>query len=70
MAKLAWNNYGNNPNQFLRHLKKMRMDTLTGVDLTGERNPIIIKPGNKLWGPTTLPWMAFGYNLAVTPLQT
>jgi cell division protein FtsI (penicillin-binding protein 3) len=70
MAKLAWNNYGNNPNQFLRHLKKMRMDTLTGVDLTGERNPIIIKPGNRLWGPTTLPWMAFGYNLAVTPLQT
>ena len=70
MAKLAWNNYGNNPNQFFRHLKKMRMDTLTGIDLTGERNPVIIKPGNKLWGPTTLPWMAFGYNLAVTPLQT
>lgn len=70
MAKLAWNNYGSNPGQFLRHLKKMRMDTLTGIDLTGERNPVIIKPGNKLWGPTTLPWMAFGYNLAVTPLQT
>ncbi len=70
MAKLAWNNYGNNPNQFLRHLKKMRMDTLTGIDLTGERNAIIFRPGSKLWGPTTLPWMAFGYNLAVTPLQT
>jgi len=70
MAKLAWNNYGDNPKQFLRRLTKMRMDTLTGIDLTGERSPIIIKPGNKLWGPTTLPWMAFGYNLAITPLQT
>jgi cell division protein FtsI (penicillin-binding protein 3) len=70
MAKLVWGNYGNNPNQYLRHLKKMRMDTLTGIDLTGERSPVIFRPGNKLWGPTTLPWMAFGYNLLVSPLQT
>ena len=46
------------------------MDTLTGIDLVGERKPVIIRPGNRLWGPTTLPWMAFGYNLQVTPLQT
>ena len=70
MAKLVWNNYGNEPNRFLKHLSKMRMDSLTGIDLTGERNSVIFRPGNKLWGPTTLPWMAFGYNLAVTPLQT
>ena len=70
MAKLVWNNYGNNPNQYLNHLKKIRMDTLTGIDLTGERSPVVYKPGNKLWGPTTLPWMAFGYNLLVSPLQT
>jgi cell division protein FtsI (penicillin-binding protein 3) len=70
MAKLAWNFYGNEPNRFLKHLSKMRMDSLTGIDLTGERNSVIFRPGNKLWGPTTLPWMAFGYNLAVTPMQT
>ena len=70
MAKLVWNNYGNNPGQFLKHLSKMRMDTLTGIDLSGERSPMIYKPGSRLWGPTTLPWMAFGYNLAITPLRT
>lgn len=70
MAKLVWNNYANEPNRFLNHLSKMRMDSLTGIDLTGERNSVIFRPGNKLWGPTTLPWMAFGYNLTVTPLQT
>ncbi len=48
----------------------MRMDTLTGIDLVGEKKPVIIRPGHKLWGPTTLPWMAFGYNLQVTPMQT
>lgn len=70
MAKLAAAHYASNPSRFIAHLKKMRMDTLTGIDLTGERKPTIFKPGHKLWGPTTLPWMAFGYNLAVSPLQT
>jgi cell division protein FtsI (penicillin-binding protein 3) len=70
MAKLVWANYANNPNQYLSHLKKMRIDTMTGIDLSGERAPTVFRPGHKLWGPTTLPWMAFGYNLAITPMQT
>ncbi|MEO7531520.1 MAG: penicillin-binding protein [Sediminibacterium sp.] len=70
MAKLIWNNYGNNPSQYLKHLSKMRIDTMTGIDLTGEIKPVVFKPGSKLWGPTTLPWMAFGYNLLITPLRT
>ncbi len=70
MAKLATVHYADNPNQFLRNLKKMRMDTITGIDLQGEGKPVIYKPGGKFWGPTTLPWMAFGYNLSVSPLQT
>ena len=70
MAKLASTHYAGNPGQFLRQLKKMRMDTVTGIDLAGERSPVIYKPGGRFWGPTTLPWMAFGYNLSVSPLQT
>jgi len=70
MAKIALGGYANSPSQFFSHIKKFRMDTITGIDLTGERKPVIIRPGSRLWGPTTLPWMAFGYNLQVTPLQT
>lgn len=70
MAKLANTYYAGAPNQFLQHLKKMRMDTITGVDLAGERHPVIYRPGGRFWGPTTLPWMAFGYNLSISPLQT
>ena len=70
MAKLAWMNYGTKPSEFLKHLHLLHMDTLTGIDITGERKPIIYKPGNKSWSATTLPWMAFGYNLSITPLQT
>jgi cell division protein FtsI (penicillin-binding protein 3) len=70
MAKMAMTYYSARPNDFIRHLKKMRMDTLTGIDLSGEKSPVIYRPGGKFWGPTTLPWMAFGYNLSVSPLQT
>jgi cell division protein FtsI (penicillin-binding protein 3) len=56
--------------QYINHLKKMGMDNPTGIDLSGEGRPLIYKPGHKLWGPTSLPWMAFGYNLLVSPLQT
>jgi cell division protein FtsI (penicillin-binding protein 3) len=70
MARLAYNNYGSAPLQFIRHLHALKMDTLTGIDITGERKPVIYRPGSKYWSATTLPWMAFGYNLTITPLQT
>ncbi len=70
MAKIAMAGYVNNPKQFINHIKKLRLDTLTGIDLKGEIRPSIFKPGTPNWSNTTLPWMAFGYNLLITPLQT
>lgn len=69
MAKLAWLYYASNPNQFVNHIKKLGLDTLTGIDLKGEIRPSIYSPGSRHWSNTTLPWMAFGYNLTVSPLQ-
>ncbi|TAG11425.1 MAG: PASTA domain-containing protein [Sphingobacteriia bacterium] len=70
MAKMATAFYAGNPNQFLNHLTKMRLDRITGIDLMGERRPTIYRPGSRLFGPTTIPWMSFGYNIAISPLQT
>lgn len=70
MAKLAYNSYASKPSQFTNHLKQLRLDSLTGIDLYGERKPIVYKPVSKHWSATTLPWMAFGYNIAITPLHT
>ncbi len=69
MAKIAWVNYGNNPRQFINHIVNLHLDTLTGIDLKGEIRPSIYKPGTKYWSNTTLPWMAFGYNLTLSPMQ-
>ncbi len=70
MAKLAMSHYGSNPSGFVAHLKKLRLDQPTGIDLLGEGTPIVKHPGSRTWSATTLPWMAFGYEVLVSPLQT
>lgn len=70
MAKIAMAHYSNNIDAYYKHLTKLRLDSLSGIDLIGERRPQITKPGDRLYGPTTLPWMAFGYNIAIAPIQT
>ncbi|MGB8194206.1 MAG: penicillin-binding protein [Chitinophagaceae bacterium] len=70
MAKLACAYYTKKPEQFIGHLKKLRLDQPTGIDLLGETRPIIKTPASRTWSATTLPWMAFGYEVLVSPLQT
>ena len=71
MAKLAMNYYAKNPLQFIKHLKEAcNFHQHSGIDLLGETNPIIKTPKSKTWSATSLPWMSFGYEVLVSPLQT
>ncbi|HYF33087.1 MAG TPA: penicillin-binding protein [Chitinophagaceae bacterium] len=70
MAKLACAYYTKKPEQFIAHLKKLRLDQPSGIDLLGETRPIIKNPASRTWSATTLPWMSFGYEVLVSPLQT
>jgi cell division protein FtsI (penicillin-binding protein 3) len=70
MAKLAWTHYSGNPNGFVSHLRNLRLNQQTGIDLLGEGTPVVKHPGSHTWSATTLPWMAFGYEVLVSPLQT
>ena len=70
MAKLACAYYTRKPEQFIAHLKKLRLDQPSGIDLLGETRPIVKNPSSRTWSATTLPWMAFGYEVLVSPLQT
>jgi len=70
MAKLAMTYYGKNPTRFVNHIKKLRFDQQTGIDLMGESRPVVKTPKSKTWSSTSLPWMSFGYEVLVSPLQT
>jgi cell division protein FtsI (penicillin-binding protein 3) len=69
-AKLAYTYYKDDPARFVKHLRDLHLDKPTGIDLLGERHPHIITPGTSEWSATSLPWMAAGYNVQITPLHT
>lgn len=69
-ASLAEQFYHTNPTQFTDHLKRFRLDQMTGVDIVASSaKPTIKTPANRSWSRTTLPYMAHGYEELVTPLH-
>ena len=70
LATIIDNAYAKNPKKFIDRLKSWSLDKTLGVSIKGEGEPVIPKPGDKLWSRNALPSMAYGYNLRLTPLQT
>ena len=58
------------PEKFIERLDKMGILEPSYCQLIGEPKPYIITPDNrKMWNKVTLPWLAIGYNVKLTPLQ-
>ncbi len=56
---------------FYNKLEALRLTQRTGVAIVGEPKPFIKNPSDvDNWYRTSVPWMAHGYELEVTPLQT
>jgi len=70
MVQAVYNNYKSNPSKFVNHIRNWGLDKTLGLHFKGEGRPIIPHPGDKNWSGVTLPWMAFGYSVSVTPMQT
>lgn len=70
MVQAVYDNYKNNPAKFVNHIRSFGLDKPLGLHFKGEGRPIIPHPGDKIWSGISLPWMAFGYSVSVTPMQT
>jgi cell division protein FtsI (penicillin-binding protein 3) len=72
MAALAQKYYAKNPHKFIARLRQFGLNKKSEIDLEGEPSPFIKEPDNasQKWSCTTIPWMAHGYELSMTPLQT
>jgi cell division protein FtsI (penicillin-binding protein 3) len=70
LVQAVYNSYSKNPSQFIDRINAMGLNKPLGLPFKGEGIPIIPQVGAANWYPTTLPWMAFGYGVMVTPLQT
>lgn len=70
IVKLIYDNYKENPSQFTDRLLAIGLDKPLGLAITGEGTPKIPHPKDADWDGLDLPWMAFGYGVSLTPLQT
>jgi cell division protein FtsI (penicillin-binding protein 3) len=78
MANAAFSVYGKSREDwqsFYDALESMGVMTVTGIEIPGEQPPFFKHPAklkvdnSKRWSGTTVPWMAHGYELEMTPLQ-
>ena len=70
MVQAVHENYKNNPKQFVDRINNLGLNKPLGMGLQGEGIPKIPQPGTSKWNGLSLPWMAFGYGVEVTPMQT
>ncbi|WP_299160971.1 penicillin-binding protein [uncultured Tenacibaculum sp.] len=70
IVKTIQKHYDKNPKKFIQKIKSFGLDQLTGVKIIGEGKPYIPNPTEKSWSPISLEWMAWGYGVSLTPLQT
>lgn len=77
IAKMVQEHYGaktssdNGPARFIQRLKDFSLNMPTGIEIGGEANPYIKEAFSSRdeWSGTTLPWMATGYEMKISPLQ-
>jgi cell division protein FtsI (penicillin-binding protein 3) len=68
-AKLIWRSYSKNPQKFVDRLYSFGLNTKLGLQIPGEGAPRIKSTKDKDWSGISLPQMAYGYELNITPLQ-
>ena len=75
MGVVAFEQYKADWKAFYDSLKELRIMKRSGIEINREPNPFFKNPSvkdvpdNKKWSGTTIPWMAHGYELEMTPLQ-
>jgi len=71
IVKIIDENYKDHPEKFIQGLDRMMVGQKIGLPIKGEGQPKIPNPKDKTsWNGLSLPWMAYGYGVSFTPLQT
>lgn len=69
IVKIIHNHYKDNPAAFIKKLHAMHLNDPLQLQIPGENDPWIKTPDNKSWSGLSLPQIAYGYELKMTPLQ-
>nr|MBC7613524.1 transpeptidase family protein [Pseudopedobacter sp.] len=69
IVKQILKSYKDNPDAFTSKLKGLHLNEKLGLQIAGEGTPLIKTTKSKSWSGLTLPQMAYGYELKITPIQ-
>ncbi len=69
LSKMVTEAYSGDPWELINRLKFLGLNSTTNVEIKGERSPKMPNPGESDWSGVSLPWLAIGYEVKVTPLQ-
>lgn len=69
-SKIANNAYLKQEQKFIDRLKSFGLGDTLGLDIAGEAKPVLKNKNENGWSGLTLPWMAIGYEVEITPIQT
>jgi len=70
ISKVIYENYKDRPEHFVDRLYKLGLNKTLDISIRGEAEPLIRYPGDPKWSGISLPQMAIGYEVQITPLQT
>ncbi len=72
LVSAIYKSYKDSPNDFIDGLYRMNLNDSLGLPILGEGKSIIPDPRikNGRWSGIALQWMAYGYGVSLTPMQT
>lgn len=68
-SSVIFDHYRENPDRYIDWIERLGLTQTVAPQVKGEPKPFLLEPGTSAWDPTSLPWMAIGYNMRLTPLQ-
>ncbi|WP_017259666.1 penicillin-binding protein [Pedobacter arcticus] len=69
IVKQIYKGYKDNPSEFTDKLHALHLNDKLGLQISGEGTPLVKTPKSKSWSGLTLPQMAYGYELKMSPIQ-
>ncbi len=69
-AMMVVDKYGEREKQFINKLYNMKLNEKLNIELLGEGRAMIPFPGEPGWSKLSLPMIAMGYEMQLTPLHT
>ena len=68
-AKMIYGIYSSEPQKFIDGLYRLGLNRPLDLQIDGERPPYIKNTKSRYWSDLSLPWIAYGYEVALAPIH-